>query len=461
MNTNNKLELINPATGEKFRELSYHSLEEAKSKLEYAGKIQKKWKHTSIAHRIDMVEDAMDYFNKNNDDIARDITLQMGKPISQSKNEINSMLQRTEVICDLAKDALQDISPRNLEGLRRFIRREPLGVVLDIAAWNYPLLIAVNVVVPAVLAGNSVAIKHSSLTPLCSKHFEDAFRQSAAPKGLVTSLILDHPSTESIIQSNLLHHVAFTGSVAGGRKINQSAKYTFMDVGLELGGKDPAYVCEDANLESTVPSIMDGVFYNAGQSCCAVERIYVHHSLLEPFIEAALNFLNELKIGETLDNSTYMGPLAQKSGVDVVHAQLEDAKTKGANIIYHPGPIPDGDHFILPAILTNVTHKMDVMIEETFGPIVGIMGVNSDDHAIELMNDSPYGLTASVWTNDSKKAIQIGNQIDTGTFFMNRCDYLDPTLPWIGVKDSGRGCTLSALGMQQLTRPKSFYLKLS
>ncbi|SVD74314.1 uncharacterized protein METZ01_LOCUS427168, partial [marine metagenome] len=267
-----------------------------------------------------------------------------------------------------------------------------------ISAWNYPLLITVNVVVPAVLAGNAVAIKHSSLTPLCAIAFEDAFRIAGAPEGLVTALILNHQVTENIIQSGLIQHVAFTGSVDGGKRILQSASSRFMDVGLELGGKDPAYIREDADLESIIPSIMDGVFYNAGQSCCAVERIYVHESILSEFIEGAVLFMNKIKIDNPLDDTTDMGPIAQESGIKNINAQLKDAEDKGSKIIRHPGPYPKGGKYLLPAILQNVHHGMEVMMEETFGPIVGIMGVKSDEEAISLMNDSPYGLTASVWT---------------------------------------------------------------
>ena len=461
MKTKQKLKLVNPSTNEIFRELPYHSWEEAKAHLKTAGKVQKEWKHSSINSRTQLVQNAMDYFRDNSESIAQDITMQMGKPIKEARNEVRGMIHRSETLCELAGDALSDISPPKLEGFQRFIRREPLGVVLDIAAWNYPLLIAVNVVVPALLAGNAVAIKHSSLTPLCAIAFEDAFRHAGTPDGLVTAIILDHQDTKSIIQSGLIHHVAFTGSVAGGRRIHTSASGRFMDVGLELGGKDPAYVREDANLESSVPGVMDGVFYNAGQSCCAVERIYVHESLFDKFVEGAVLFMNKLKIGDPLDDTTDLGPLAQKSGIKTIENQLNDAADKGAIILTHPGPMPDGENYILPTILRNVNHDMEIMMEETFGPIVGIMAVKSDEEAIQLMNDNPYGLTASVWTNDAEKALEIGRRIETGTFFMNRCDFLDPALPWVGVKDSGRGCTLSSLGLQQLTRPKSYHLKLT
>ena len=455
----NRLELINPFNGEKFRELTYHSWQEVKSLLITAGNTQQEWKHTEISERIQLVQNAMDYFKENADTISRDITLQMGKPVSQSRNEVKGMIHRSDVCCTLAEDALKNITLTEADGLRRFIKREPLGVILDIAAWNYPLLIAVNVVVPAVLAGNAVIIKHSSLTPLCAIAFEKAFKHAGAPEGLVTALIMDHATTEKGIQSGLIHHVAFTGSVAGGRRVKTSVGSQFIKTGLELGGKDPAYIREDANVDKVIPAVMDGVFYNAGQSCCAVERIYVHHTLFDTFLSGAIQYMNVLNIGNPMEETTDLGPMAQLSGIETAIVQINDAESKGADVHYYDGNIPEGSHFSAPAILTDVNHNMEVMMEESFGPIVGIMPVQSDDDAIKLMNDSPYGLTASVWTEDIEKAIEIGNQIETGTFYMNRCDVLDPALPWMGVKDSGKGCTLSTLGIQEMTRPKAFNMK--
>ena len=459
MNMGRKLELINPANNEKFGELPYHTWEDAETLLIKARMAHGEWKHSTLEQRIELVQGAMDYFQENIETISRDITLQMGKPIRQSRNEVKGMTHRAEACCTLVEDTLKDITFPEMEGKRRFVKREPLGVVLDIAAWNYPLLIAVNVVVPAVLAGNAVVIKHSSLTPLCGKAFEDAFKFAGTPDGLVTSLIMDHQTTEQVIRSGLIHHLAFTGSVTGGRRVKNSVGGQYIETGLELGGKDPAYIREDANLKTAIPGVMDGVFYNGGQSCCAVERIYVHESLFNEFVDGAMSFMNKLVIGDPMDKSTDMGPLAQNSGIDTVIAQLEDAEKKGAEIIYHHGPQPKGENYLLPAILTNVNHDMAVMMDETFGPIVGIIAVNSDDQTIKLMNDSPFGLTASVWTKDTEKAIEIGNQIETGTFYQNRCDILDPALPWVGVKNSGRGCTLSILGIQEMTRPKAFNLK--
>jgi len=461
MKIEQKLKLVNPSTGETFRELTYHLWDEVKTQLIIADKTQKEWKNSSIESRIQLVQNAMDYFKSNSDIIAQDITRQMGKPISQSKNEVKGAIHRAEICCSLAQDALQDITLPEKEDYQRFICREPLGVVLDIAAWNYPLLIAVNVVVPAILAGNVIAIKHSSLTPLCAIAFQEAFEHAGAPKGLVTSLIMDHKTTEKAIHSGLIHHLAFTGSVNGGREVQTISSSQFIDVGLELGGKDPAYIREDANIESAVTGVMDGVFYNGGQSCCAVERIYVYETRFDEFVEKAIQFMNKLKIGDPMNENTDLGPMAQESGIKTVAKQLKDATNKGAKIIHHPGPLPDGEKFLLPAILTNVDHDMEIMMEETFGPIIGIMAVKSDEEAIRHMNDSPYGLTASVWTNDAEKAVEIGNRIETGTFFMNSCDYLDPYLPWVGVKNSGKGCTLSTLGIQQLTRPKGYNLKFN
>ena len=455
-----RLELINPANGERFRELPYHNWDEVESLLVKADNTQKQWKHTEISERIHLVKAAMDYFRDNKHSIAENITQQMGKPISQSMNEVKGMIHRAEVCCDLADEALKDISLPKANGLRRFIKREPLGVVLDIAAWNYPLLIAVNVVVPAVLAGNAVAIKHSSLTPLCGIAFKDAFAFANAPKGLVTALVINHIVAEEIINSNLIDHLAFTGSVSAGRKIQSTIKDHFIGTGFELGGKDPAFIREDADLDMTIPAVMDGVFYNGGQSCCGVERIYVHESLFDKFVAGGIKYMNNLKIGDPMDDKIDMGPLAQYSGLQTIQKQLTDAEEKGAVITRHIGACPNGDNYFLPAILTKVNHQMDIMRDESFGPIVGIMPVQSDAEAIQLMNDSPYGLTASVWTKDTEKALEIGNQIETGTFYMNRCDVLDPALPWVGVKDSGRSCTLSTLGIQGMTRPKSFNLKI-
>jgi acyl-CoA reductase-like NAD-dependent aldehyde dehydrogenase len=384
----------------------------------------------------------------------------MGRPISHSINEVNGVIFRMDGLCEIAESALKETSLPEIDGFERYIKREPLGVVLDIVAWNYPLLIAVNIVIAAVLAGNSVLIKHSSISPLCALHFEKAFEYARASINLVRALVLSHETTEALINSGMIDYVSFTGSVSGGYKIQKTASNHFINVGLELGGKDPAYVREDAELANTIENIMDGVFYNGGQSCCSVERIYVHSSLYEVFLNGAINWMENLIINDPLDSKTTMGPMAQKSGISLINKQLDEAKFKNAILHTFSGEIPKKGNFMRPVIATNVNHSMDIMMEESFGPVVGIMSVNNDEEAIKLMNDSPYGLTASIWTQNQKIAGEIADKINTGTVFMNRCDFLDPLLPWVGVKNSGKGASLSIIGIQQLTRPKSYHFKL-
>ena len=366
-----------------------------------------------------------------------------------------------EILTELSPSALAEEFLPEIEGFNRFIRHEPLGIVLNIASWNYPLLVAVNITVAAILAGNSVILKHSALTPLCGNVFERAFLSAGAPEYLMNAVIMDHITTEKIIESGKIDHVAFTGSVSGGHRIHRAAanNNNFIDTGLELGGKDPAYIREDADLEVAIDSVMDGAFYNAGQSCCAVERIYVHHSRYEEFVSRAIQWLDAQIIGDPMDKSTTMGPLAKQTGIDTLNRQIKQAEECGAVVHPYGGTIPETGQYCRPVILTQVDHSMAIMTDETFGPAVGIMSVVGDAEAIRLMNDSPFGLTASVWTHDREQAMSIGNQINTGTFYMNRCDYLDPALPWVGVKDSGKGTSLSRIGIRNLTRPKSIHLK--
>jgi len=404
-------------------------------------------KKTSIQYRKKIVNGVKEYFFKNINSIAKDITQQIGRPISHSIKEVNGTIYRMEILCKLVKPALEEIILPETDGLIKSIKREPLGVVLDIAAWNYPLLIAVNIIIAAVLAGNSVLIKHSSITPLCALHFENAFIHAGAPENLVKALIMSHQTTESLIGSGIIDHVSFTGSVSGGYKIQKAASNHFINVGLELGGKDPAYIRLDANLESTIDNVMDGVFYNAGQSCCSVERIYVHESIYQEFLNGAISRMESININNPLDSKTTMGPLAQKSGISFIENQLKDALSKNATLHRYSGEIPKIGNFMRPIIISNVNHSMDIMMEESFGPVVGIMSVENDDEAIKLMNDSPYGLTASIWTQNQKIAGEIAEKIDTGTVFMNRCDFLDPALAWVGVKNSGKGASLSIIGI--------------
>ncbi len=419
------------------------------------------WRATPLVTRKALCERVVAWFEANQERIAEDITRQMGKPLGQARGEVGGLMERANHMIAIADETLADDAVAEKEGFTRYIRHEPLGVVLDIAAWNYPLLIAVNVVIPAVLAGNSVIVKHSSKTPLCATAFEDAFRASDGPEHLVQAVAADHGVTELLIKHEGVDHVSFTGSVSGGRQVNRSASDRFIEVGLELGGKDPAYVCADADFDWAVGNCVDGAFYNAGQSCCAVERIYVEAPIYDKFVEAYAAKARDYVVGDPMDDKTSMGPLASKGAIDFLKKQVADAVSAGARLVVSPDEFttPDKGYFLAPAVVADAPQDCSLMQEESFGPVIGITKVSSDEEAIRYMNDSPYGLTASIWTSDTERAIRIGEQVETGTFFMNRCDCLDPALPWCGVKDTGRGATLSAYGLLGFTRLKSMHLR--
>jgi acyl-CoA reductase-like NAD-dependent aldehyde dehydrogenase len=398
------------------------------------------------------------------DTLGEELTRQMGRPIAHSPNEIRrGFHERVSYLTGIAPQALEDISLEEKSGFERFIRREPLGVVLVVAPWNYPWLTSVNAIVPALLAGNTVVLKMAQQTPLVAERYAEAFRAAGLPEGAFQFLHMDHEQTARAIADPRVAFVAFTGSVAGGHAVQHAAAARFIGVGLELGGKDPAYVRADAPLEATVENLVDGAFFNAGQSCCAVERIYVHEKLYKPFIEGFVELARRYRLGNPLDPQTTLGPMVRTEAAEAVRAQIRDAYVKRAKPLLDPKRFAadrDGTPYLAPQVLIDVDHGMALMTEETFGPAIGIQRVAGDEEAVALMNDSRYGLTASIWTTDRDAAVRIGEQVETGTWFMNRCDYLDPALAWTGVKDSGRGCTLSRLGLETFTRPKSFHLRL-
>jgi acyl-CoA reductase-like NAD-dependent aldehyde dehydrogenase len=452
----------NPYTGEIVAERRFLSPSEIGRLVERAARAQRAWARTALAERVALCERFCAAFEQDGERIATEITRQMGKPLQQARGEVKTALVRARHMMSIAPQALADEPLPDKDGFTRFIRHEPVGVVLDISAWNYPLLITVNVVVPAVLAGDSVLIKHATRTALCGEAFERAFAAAGAPEGLVSALHADHDVCARIIGRPEIGYVSFTGSVRGGHEIYREVSARFIDAGLELGGKDPAYVAPDADLDHAIANLIDGAFYNAGQSCCGIERVYVHRSLYDRFVEGAVAEVGKLHMGDPMDPATTLGPMAQPGAPEKLEAQAEEARAKGGRVLCGGRAVKVGGkgRFFDPCVVADATHEMHgLMVEESFGPILGISKVADDDEAVRLMNDSPYGLTAAIWTRDPERAVRIGAQIETGTFFMNRCDYLDPALPWTGVKDSGKGNSLSRYGFLSLTRRKSFHLR--
>jgi acyl-CoA reductase-like NAD-dependent aldehyde dehydrogenase len=388
------------------------------------------------------------------------VTRQMGKPIREARREVQTFFERAEHMLSIAARTLAPEVLPEKEGLHRRIEHAPLGVVLDVAAWNYPLLIPANVVVPALLAGNTVLLKHSARTPLCGDHFARAFADPELP-GVMASLEIDHEQTAALIADpRAVDYVAFTGSVAGGQAVYRRAATRVLDVGLELGGKDPAYVASDADLEKTVENVVDGACYNAGQSCCAVERVYVHRRLYDEFVDRARKVLTAYRLGDPLDESTTMGPLASRPALDTLERQVDDAVRRGARLVLGGQRVPDTrGNFFPPTLLADVPNEAEVMQEESFGPLLPVRAVADDEEALRLMNDTRYGLTASVWTRDRGRADHFAGELRAGTIYQNRCDYLDPALPWTGVGDSGKGSTLSPYGFYHLTRRRSIHFR--
>jgi acyl-CoA reductase-like NAD-dependent aldehyde dehydrogenase len=428
-------------------------------KLAAARAAQKSWAARPLPERIELVKEGVARLDRVNADIVTELAWQMGRPVRYG-GEMGGVRERTAYMAGIAERSLASDVIEDSSRFRRVLAREPLGLVFVIAPWNYPFLTAINTIVPALIAGNAVVLKHASQTPLAGERLAQAFAHLS--EGLFTNLFLDHDTTRALIQDRAFDFINFTGSVRGGQEIERAAAGTFVGVGLELGGKDPGYVRADADLDAAVDTLMDGAMYNSGQCCCGIERIYVHERLYDRFVEKSVALVSGYELGSPLDEATTLGPMATRRFADAVRAQVAEAVAAGATPLIDPKRFPadTGDTaYLAPQILVNVDHSMRVMTEESFGPVVGIMPVRDDDEAVRLMNDCRYGLTASVWTNDTDRAAEIGARIETGTVFMNRCDYLDPALCWTGCKETGRGAALSHLGYLSLTRPKSYHLR--
>ena len=457
-------EIISPIDGQVAYRFELLEPAEVERRLELAAATQRGWRDVPIAERVTLCRKMLDAYGARAEPHAEQITRMMGKPIDQAAGEFSrTMVERVEHLCEIAPEVLADeMLPRKTEFLR-FIRHDPVGVVLDIAAWNYPLAIAVNVIVPAILAGNSVLVKHASQTALVADQFEHAFVEAGAPEGLVQAMPMDHATTAQLIGSRGLGYVSFTGSVRGGHEIYRAvAQENFIPAGMELGGKDPALVLEDANVDFAAENLVDGAFYNAGQSCCGIERIYVAEPIYDEFIEAFLAHTRRYVVGDPLDSSTTLGPMVDEKSARFVRDQVGAAIAAGARPLLGDDDfaVPDlSGAYLAPQVLDRVDHSMALMHEETFGPAIGIARIENESEGIAMMNDSAFGLTASIWSSDLERAAALAEDVEAGTVFANRCDYLDPALAWTGVKDSGFGCSLSKLGFASVTRPKSYHLR--
>ncbi len=452
------LKCISPIDGSVYAERPVLTLDEATAKVARAKAAQKAWGERPIEERIALVQAGVARVGEMNDEIVTELAWQMGRP-TRYGGEFGGFNERASHMADIAIESLKAIIVEESDGFERRIEREPHGVILVIAPWNYPYMTAINTVAPALIAGNAVLLKHATQTLLVGERMVEAFVEAGVPEDIFQNVFLDHETTSALIAAKNFGFVNFTGSVGGGVAMEKAAAGTFTSLGLELGGKDPGYVMEDADLDGAVDTLIDAAMFNSGQCCCGIERIYVTASLYDAFVEKAVAIVSAYKLGNPLDAETTLGPMAAKRFADEVRGQISEALEAGARAHIETFAEDDGGTYLSPQILTNVNHNMRVMRDESFGPVVGIMKVNSDEEAIELMNDSEFGLTASLWTADPARAAKIGAQIDTGTIFMNRADYLDPGLCWTGCKNTGRGGALSVIGYHNLTRPKSYHLK--
>jgi acyl-CoA reductase-like NAD-dependent aldehyde dehydrogenase len=454
------IQCISPVDGSVYAERPAMTTDAAAELVARARKAQKSWAKRPLDERVQLVMKGVARLNEMVDEVVPELAWMMGRPVRYG-GEFKGFNERSNYVANVAAEALAPIQIEDSAAFTRRIEREPHGVVFVIAPWNYPYMTAINTVAPALMAGNTVIIKHAAQTLLVGERMVRAFVEAGVPEDVFQNLFLDHATSEKLIAAGSFNFINFTGSVAGGRAVERAAAGTFTSMGLELGGKDPGYVMEDADLDAAVDTLMDGATFNSGQCCCGIERIYVHENLYDAFVEKSVAWVSNYKLGNPLEAETTLGPMAHARFAKTVREQVADAVAKGAKALVDPKLFPqdDGGAYLMPQVLVDVDHSMEFMREETFGPAVGIMKVKSDTEALDLMNDCKYGLTVSLWTKDEDRASRLGAELDTGTVFMNRCDYLDPALVWTGVKETGRGGSLSMLGFHNLTRPKSYHLK--
>ncbi|GAP93441.1 putative aldehyde dehydrogenase [Rosellinia necatrix] len=424
----------------------------------------KTWRETSLTDRTIIVKKALGLLEKQKDQLAEELTVQMGRPIAYTGGEISTAIKRANYLLKISEETLKDTDGEAEKGFKRFIRKVPVGPVLVIFAWNYPYLILVNSLIPALLAGNTVILKPSPQTPTIAEHVTKMFAEAGLPAGVLQYFHCGSPLImESVVRDARISLICFTGSVAGGLAVQKAASDRIVNVGLELGGKDPAYVRGDVDLDWAAAEIVDGSVFNSGQSCCAIERVYVDEKIYDGFIEAAQKALRGYKVGDPFDKETHIGPVISKRSKETIEAHIKDALDKGAKDATPENAtfsnLPSRGNFVKPTLLIDVNHGMTVMTEETFGPVISVMKVKDDDEAIRLMNDSEFGLTASIWTKDTEEGYELAQRVEAGTVFVNRADFPSPDLAWTGWKNSGKGVTLSRYGFDQFVKLKSFHLK--
>lgn len=459
----NELVTVSPIDGQVIVRRPHATAADAERLARAAREAQRAWARLALQERVRILSTAIDLVLERGERFSADITRQMGRPISQSPGELKGFAERGRHMLSIAPEALQAIGVPDKPGFERAIEREPVGTVLTIAPWNYPLLTAVNSIVAALAAGNAVILKHSEQTPLCAEQLVEAFLAAGLPTGLFQFIHASHETIEGLIRSPWVDYVAFTGSERGGAAVEHAAAGRFIGRGLELGGNDPAYVRADADMAHAVDCLVDGAFFNSGQSCCGIQRIYVDRPLYKEFVDRAVALTEQYRLGNPLDPQVNLGPVVRARAADEVRQVVEASIKLGARNLVDAARFPaarEGTPYLAPSILTQVDHGMPIMKEECFGPVVGIMPVDSDEQAVALMNDCRYGLTAAIFTREVEAARRLGRELQTGTVFMNRCDYLDPALAWTGVKNTGHGISLSILGYQPLSRAKSYHLRL-
>ncbi len=452
------LTCVSPIDGSVYAERSCMTLKEASAAAIRAREAQIDWRQRPLSQRKELVMAGVAGIGNMGDEVVIELAHMIGRPVRYG-GEFGGFNERASYMADIAEEALQPIEIEDSNTFRRVIKREPQGLVFVVAPWNYPYLTAINSVAPALIAGNAVMLKHATQTLLAGERMVRAFTEAGMPADIFQNVFLDHETTAELISQNAFDFINFTGSVGGGRTMEIAAAGTFTGVGTELGGKDPGYVMDDVDPDAAAESLIDGAMFNSGQCCCAIERIYVHESLFDEFVEKAVAIVKGYTLGNPLDKNTTLGPMASIRFAEEVRTQISEAIEQGARAHIETFAEDDGGAYLSPQILTGVTHDMRVMRDESFGPVVGVMNVSSDEEAIALMNDSEFGLTASLWTEDPARAEAIGARLETGTVFMNRADYLDPALCWTGCKNTGRGGALSVIGYHNLTRPKSYHLK--